>query len=263
MVDPYFKFGWVDVPYDTLSHNWARQALSIGQQAMKDPLLAHWWVCENTWFVGVDALPNDVDGAMPGGVPFPESAKHAVTSRFRAMPRLHEGQLSVVRPGYPRPRAGESTAAFCYRQKRCAAHVDGLKPVGPEKRRYLEERHAWILGLPLTENDNTEAPLVVWEGSHLIIQKAFCDALHRFPTEEWQNIDLTDVYHAARRQAFQSCRRVAINARPGGGFLLHRLCLHGVAPWGNSASANPDTYRAIAYFRPKDTGPADVWLNRR
>ena len=45
----------------------------------------------------------------------------------------HKAQLSVIFPGYPKPRIGDSEAAFEYRRKRDAAHVDGLLPIGEEK----------------------------------------------------------------------------------------------------------------------------------
>ena len=40
---------------------------------------------------------------------------------------LHPAQLSVIYPGYPKPRVGESEAAGRYRAKRDAAHLDWLK----------------------------------------------------------------------------------------------------------------------------------------
>ena len=45
---------------------------------------------------------------------------------------LHPAQLSVIYPGYPKPRVGESEAAGRYRVKRDAAHLDGLKMKPPE-----------------------------------------------------------------------------------------------------------------------------------
>ncbi|MBE0554438.1 MAG: hypothetical protein IH625_12180, partial [Rhodobacteraceae bacterium] len=40
--------------------------------------------------------------------------------------------------------------------------------------------------------------------------------------------------------------------------LMHRLCLHGVAPWADGAIAAPEG-RVIAYFRPELASVAD-WL---
>jgi len=38
-------------------------------------------------------------------------------------------------------------------------------------------------------------------------------------------------------------------AAPGQAYLLHRLALHGVAPWADGAEASADG-RMVAYFRP-------------
>jgi hypothetical protein len=48
---------------------------------------------------------------------------------------LHRAQVSVTYPGYPAPDPEESDAAHRFRRDRDAAHLDGLLPVGPEKRR--------------------------------------------------------------------------------------------------------------------------------
>lgn len=212
------------------------------------------WRCGGTWLAGVDALPNGAGGDI-AGVPLP--------SELRAvLPWLpdswHAAQLSTLRPGYPQPWAGESDAAFRFRQTRDAAHVDGLLPIGPDRRRMLREPHAFILGLPLTEADPGAAPLVVWEGSQTLIRRAFTAALAPHPPETWGDIDLTEVYHAARREAFATCPRVALPARPGEALLLHRMILHGMAPWADGALAPPEG-RIIAYFRPEFAHVAD-WL---
>jgi hypothetical protein len=41
--------------------------------------------------------------------------------------------------------------------------------------------------------------------------------------------------------------------------LIHRLALHGVAPWAEGAEAGPEG-RMIAYFRPEFEGLGDDWL---
>ena len=251
--------GWMKIPFDAGVLGWAETARGAGEAAMRDRALAHWWVCENTWFVGVDALPNDGRGALPGGAPLGGAPQSAIEALYGALPRLHNGQLSVVRPGYPKPREGESAAAFRYREKRDAAHVDGIKAVGPDRRRFIDERHAWILGLPLTENTPDEAPLVVWEGSHEIMRAALRTALAPHPEAEWDRVDVTEVYQSARRRIFDTCRRVPVCARPGEAYLLHRLCLHGVAPW-HAESAAENTLRMVAYFRPNVAVSVAEWL---
>ncbi|MDZ7709216.1 MAG: hypothetical protein U5K36_03295 [Roseovarius sp.] len=124
----------------------------------------------------------------------------------------------------------------------------------------LHERHAYILGLPLTEANAQASPLVVWEGSHHLMRRAFATALSGIAPRDWANVDLTDTYHAARRDAFETCARVPLFAPPGAAILVHRMALHGVAPWAEGATAPPEG-RMIAYFRPEfpDETRAD-WL---
>jgi hypothetical protein len=209
------------------------------------------WRCDGTWFVGVDALPNGPDGAI-NGTPFPWDAVPLPPEP------LHAAQLSVIRPGYPRPSPEETGAAFAYRRDRDAAHLDGLLPIGPEKRRMVKEPHGWILGLPL--NDTTAAPLTVWEGSHEILRAALLAALTPHPPETWGEVDITEAYQSARRTVFATCRRVELPVRPGGVTLLHRLALHGVAAWKPEDKAPPEG-RMIAYLRPQLASVAD-WLTR-
>ncbi|MFN6925194.1 MAG: hypothetical protein ACK4P8_06060 [Tabrizicola sp.] len=231
--------GWLRLGPHPAIAAWAKAARAVALDilaATGEP-----WRCGGTWFVGVDALPNGTDGAI-GGTPFP----------WEAMPLapepLHRGQLSVIRPGYPQPSAEESPAAFAFRRDRDAAHLDGLLPIGPDRRRMVKEPHAWILGLPL--NDTPASPLTVWEGSHEILRDALRRALDPHAPETWDEIDITEPYQTARRQVFASCRRVELPARPGEATLLHRLILHGVAPWRPEDSAPPEG-RMIAYFRPQ------------
>ena len=137
--------------------------------------------------------------------------------------------------------------------------MDGLHPVGPEKQRRLEEYQGFLLGLAVTEADAGAAPLVVWEGSHHIMRAAFQAALLEHAVEVWHEVDLTQVYQAARRQVFETCTRVVVHARPGEAYLLHRLALHGVSAWQDGATA-PEDGRVILYFRP-EIDRAD-WLRK-
>lgn len=72
-------------------------------------------------------------------------------------------------------------------------------------------------------------------------------------------MDVTEIYASARREVFETCPRVALPAAPGEAILLHRLTLHGVAPWAAGATADP-MGRAIAYFRPEMPGGIAAWL---
>ncbi|MGQ0610767.1 MAG: hypothetical protein ACT4N9_06655 [Paracoccaceae bacterium] len=158
--------------------------------------------------------------------------------------------------GYPRPSAEETPAAHAFRRDRDAAHLDGLLPMGPQRRRMLREPHGWILGLPLTACGPGAAPLVVWEGSQDLMGAALRAALLPHPPATWAEVDLTGPYAEARRAVFATCRRVVVAAAPGEAILLHRMALHGVAPWAEGAVAPPEG-RIIAYFRPLLPSVAD------
>ena len=90
-----------------------------------------------------------------------------------------------------------------------------LLAVGAEKRRFPREYHAFILGIPLDTVEEGSSPLVVWEGSHAIVKRALGDQLGPHPPERWHEIDVTEAYHAARREAFDQCRPVALTANAG------------------------------------------------
>lgn len=229
-----------------------------------DPAIARWaeaarvavrgsppgdWRAGGTWDVGLEALPNDADGSV-AGTPFPWAAL-----RLAPVP-LQRAQVSSVRPGYPQPD-GDATA-HRWRLSRDGAHLDGVLPEGPGRRRHIREPHAWILGLPLTRCDAGASPLVVWEGSHVILRAALKAALAPHPPADWPDVDVTDAYGAARAQVLATCPRVPLPARPGEALLVHRLMLHGVAPWADGASAPPEG-RRVAYLRPLLPSVAD-WL---
>jgi hypothetical protein len=217
---------------------WAAAALPLAIAALRDqPLRAG-----GTWAVGLDLLKNDAEGAV-AGVPLPW---HLLPL---APEPLHRAQLSAVYPGYPQPDAQESQAAAAFRRNRDAAHLDGLLPIGPDKRRMIREPHHWILGLPLTRCSADASPLVVWEGSHLLLGSAMAAALAPHPEEQWPEVDVTEIYQATRAEIFRTCARVETPLVPGQAVLLHRHLLHGVAPWGARAVAPPEG-RIIAYFRP-------------
>ena len=228
---------------------WADAALPFAQAALagtNDPLR-----CGGTWAVGLDLLPNDEAGRV-GGVDLP-------WADLGLSPEpLHRAQLSTIHPNYPQPSTEESATAYAFRLNRDAAHLDGLLPIGADRHRMVKEPHAWILGLPLNVSD--ASPLVVWQGSHLILQAALREALAPHKPETWGDVDVTQAYTAARRRIFDTCPRIALPVRPGEATLLHRLTLHGVAPWEAGATAPPEG-RIIAYFRPLMSSVED-WLLR-
>lgn len=249
--------GYIRFPWHPATHRWSQAARRTGIRVVRDPVLSEKWLhCEGTWFVGVDALPTEPDGSI-GGVPL----LGPFLSHIGTRSDLHPAQLSVTYPGYPRPRAGESDAAFGYRLRRDAAHMDGLQAEGAPRRRLLRERHDWILGLPLTETSPGASPLVVWEGSHHILRSALVDVLAQLDEEHWPSTDITEVYTKARQTAFATCRRVVLPSRPGEAVLLNPFLLHGVAPWQASAMASRHG-RMVAYFRPETADSPEVWLRQ-
>ncbi len=258
MVSDFWTRGWVKFPYDPDLAEWVSHALPVARASVVDPANADWLDCEGTWFIGVDALDNDAQGRVASSGPLMGQAMDFIVQHYGVLP-LHKGQVSVIHPGYPRPRRGESEAAGRYRRNRDAAHVDGLRPMGPDRRRRVDEPHAWILGIPLTEATEDAAPMVLWEGSHKILRAAFEQALADCPRQTLHEVDITDIYQSARREVFESCRRIELPATPGEAYLLHRHCLHGVAPWAPDASAGPDG-RMIAYFRPECAGGVAEWI---
>ncbi len=231
------QHGYVVFPYEAEVAVWARQARVVAL----DVLAAggerrH----GRTWFVGVDALPNAVDGSV-NGVPLTGTWRAYVDAPCQ----WHRAQLSVVFPGYPQQDPGESDAAHRFRRHRDAAHVDGLLPEGPNKQRHLREPHGFILGLALDEV--MASPLVVWCGSHKMMREAFQQALADLAPDKWGEVDLTEIYQTARRAVFDTCERFEVIAAPGQAILLDRHLLHGVAPWKPDGAGE---MRMMAYFRP-------------
>ena len=116
----------------------------------------------------------------------------------------------------------------------------------------------FILGLPINEYTHDESPPVVWEGSHNIVQQTFHNLLSEHPSDSWCDIDVTKTYQSMRKTIFKTCKRREILAKPGEAYVIHRLSLHGVAPWKASASSKSNN-RMICYFRPEMTNK-DQWL---
>lgn len=249
--------GWQLVPFATDILEWAKAARDVATGLLDTEENDGWWRYGRTWFAGVDVLPTGTDGAICG-VPLPPQVAGPLGVSDSAVTHLHLAQLSVVRPGYPIDDNSESPSAARFRRDRDAAHVDGLLPEGPNRRRHLREPHAVILGLPLNTCTAGASPLVVWEGSHEIMRRAFANRLRDVSAEDIGEVDITDVYQIARREVFATCRRIKVLARPGEAYFLHRLSLHGIAPWEEGARA-PTEGRMIAYFRPELRDPSG-WL---
>ena len=238
--------GWQLIDHHPSIAAWATAAQTLALKTLATRTEP--WRCGGTWLVGVDALPNDTSGAVPGAA-FPWDALPLTPEP------LHHAQLSVIKPGYPQPSPTEAEPAFKYRLNRDAAHLDGLI-AQPNGARMMQEPHHWILGLPLNTSD--ASPLVVWDGSHEILRSALATALAQVPPADWGSFDLNPAYQAARRYIFATCTRRLLPAKPGQATLLHRLTLHGVAPWQGIVTAPPEG-RIIAYLRPQ-MASVESWL---
>ena len=259
--ETFFRRGWIAFEADALTTAWARAARPVAAALMAPGVARESDIrCDGTWFAGVNVFPNGPDGSVPSeDVPPLAGAAVAFVRDVLGLEGFawDWAQVSACYPGYPRQDSEESEANHRYRVLRDAAHVDGLLR-DADRRRTLGETHAFILGLPLVEAAQGAAPFVVWERSHEVMRAAFRDRLSGIDPADWGREDITETYHAARRAAFDTCPRVEITAPPGGAYLVHRLALHGVAPW--RAGEGPP--RLVAYFRPDpypDASPA-WWL---
>ncbi|MCG6903163.1 MAG: hypothetical protein LJE68_10815 [Rhodobacter sp.] len=255
----FHEEGWLKCGTDPVLLQWLTHAIPAARAAVADPANAHWMRCQGTWFAGVNVLANDASGAVNGSGPLRGAIVETAAALGLPVQAWDRGQVSVIYPGYPKPRTGESDAAYRYRRDRDAAHVDGLHPVGDQRRRILSEPHAFVLGLPLGEAAADASPLVLWQGSHHIMRRALGAVLQDQPVERWGEVDLTEAYHAGRREVFETCARMCLHAGPGEAYLVHRLALHGVAPWTAGDDA-PGEARMIAYFRPELPGPISDWI---
>ena len=91
------------------------------------------------------------------------------------------------------------------------------------------------------------------------MRHAFITAFAGCDPETLRDVDITDAYQAARRVVFETCPRVPVAAKPGEAVLLHRMTLHGVAPWPDTVNEVPEG-RIIVYFRPELAGGVARWL---
>ena len=248
----FLKKGWIVFPPEEAVMDWVNEVQKPALATAEDPKFSQWHRCQGTWFVGVNVLGNDAAGRVQGGAAFRGAVKYFLDRHLAFGDYgFDAGQVSIIYPGYPKPREGESQAAFAFRRDRDAAHVDGLHPSGVDAARHQNEFQALLLGVSITMADERAAPLVVWEGSHRIMAQLYRKAFDNIAAYDWPKVDLTAAYHAARRQIFASCKRQIVHVPLGGAYLVHRFALHGVAPWQDDALVDPKG-RAIVYFRPED-----------
>ena len=251
--------GWAFFDHDDDVSNWIEHARDPSYQRAQDPVhLEKWSRHQGTWFVGADVLGNDRAGRLPNG---PKLAGAPIEFCKTLMDKADfdwgPGQVSICYDGYPKQDPYESDAAHAFRINRDAAHLDGLKPVGTPLRRFFEEYHGFILGLPVNDAPLGASPFVIWEGSHIIIQKFLADHFAGLDPADWPKQDLTDSYKAIRTHIFDTCARKIIHAKPGQAYVAHRFAIHGVAPWAHIGA--PD-HRSVIYFRPFWGGDKTAWL---
>ncbi len=227
---------------------WAKAAAPVARELVQSEALRTQWLRhQETWFVGVDTLPNAPDGSISGAC-----LAGPWDTVIEAPKTWHKAQVSAVYPGYPKQDDTESDANHRFRTRRCAAHVDGI--LLENGRRFLREPHSFILGLPL--GNSSASPLVVWPKSHILMRDALREMIAQ---SDPKSVDLTAGYKTARAKVFEQIEPVEVHAKMGQSMLLHRHLLHGVAPWKDGDSVPPEG-RIVAYFRPQFERMQD-WLS--
>jgi hypothetical protein len=257
----FFARGWCQFEFDSRLSNWVKSALPAAQASVIDEANRKWLRCGDTWFAGVNVLPNASDGSIDSDLRL--ELKCDVVDFITEALGLSDfswdkAQVSVCYSGYPQRMDTETEAAFVFRRDRDAAHVDGLLPEGVNRRRFLREWHGFILAIPMLEYDAGASPFVVWEGSQEIVRQKFQSIFQNKQAGDWPSLDITEDYHDVRHHIFKACKRVEIVAKPGEAYLVHRLALHGVAPWKTDLGSTCKE-RMICYFRP-ETGGVEQWL---
>jgi hypothetical protein len=245
--------GWAKLRYDPALAIWVKNTHPLALKAANNPEhRTNWLRCQGTWFVGVDVLTE----AAPLTGSVLKAAQYAIGHKNFDWGK---GQISTCYKGYPKQDKLETDGMFNYRGNRDFAHLDGLKAVGPDRLRKMEEFHGFILGIPLNETPEKAAPFVIWQGSHLIFRDMLAKAYAGIAPENWHKIDITDIYQQTRTEIFKTCKRVEIHAKPGEAYIAHRFALHGMAAWDEELDG-PDEGRMIAYFRPFWDGDLRGWL---
>ncbi len=250
-IEQFYQQSWFLFDHDPAIQQWTTHTLPIAREQVTAKQHADWLRHNGTWFVGVNALPNDPLGKVGQSEKLSGVAAEFIKQLFNIKQlRLDKGQISVCYPGYPQASAIDSKQAHLYRKRKDSAHVDGLRRDYETNKRYLKEAHSYVLGIPLVDYSADASPLVVWEGSHEIIRRAFTELFDGLNPEQWGEVDVTEIYRHARQEVFDTCKRVAVPAKLGEAFIVHRLAVHGIAPWGETAWSGKDG-RMICYFRPE------------
>ena len=208
MVDALLQRGWCRFAEDAAVRAWAEAALPAARVAMHDPAQAHWWQCEDTWFVGVDALDNDARGAVAGGPSLCGAPVSVISEMFGvACPRCTRHRFRWCGKGIPsraRARVRRRSAIACAGTRRMWM---AFAPKGAARRRRIAEPHMFILGLPLTGCRAGGLPR--WCFGKAVTRSCapvFATALADHKAEDWGQVDITEAYVAARREVFETSR---------------------------------------------------------
>ena len=254
------QHGWHRLPPTASLLAWSKAHLASAQACMSNPKNKHWWRYQNTWFAGVNVLENDAAGAVGDKPSLPQDLLQELANYCLAETNtLDQGQVSALYPGYPQVDLQQSEAANHFRQQHYAAHLDGLVPLGPTRRRFLTEQHSFILGISLTEHPANAAPLMVWPNSHQRIQAWLKSTLEDKSPTSWDQLDLTDEYQQLRKQILDDTEPHALHLAKGEAYVVHRHLLHGMGHWPTDLADPLQQGRIIAYFRPCWHQPKD-WL---
>ena len=264
--------GWCFLDNDDQHHRWIEAAkANILYKFGKRKYTKRDFRSGNTWFIGTNFLDNGSDGNI-NGVSMSSGLWSQISGKFgQGVEYWDPGQVSIFWQGYPKNDSRETEKAFKYRLNKYASHVDGLLPIGPKKRRFAKEYHAFILGLPVINSMAGSAPLVVWEGSHIIFRDLFRRLYNRVSETELRNLDITEMYQKCRTKVFSTCPIRKIFSDHNQPYVLDRHLLHGVVQWktnkmhsskkcpNDGIQFDPLSGRIVIYFRPSYKSPMD-WL---
>ena len=259
--------GWVRLGWDRPDGGLGGKAASGPTMALTQASEGAEFRCDGAWFPGdqyrwptAQTAARRSLGVPPlGGAPLRFLAE-ALGFAGLAFDRA---QLSVCFPGYPRQGArgdrGRLRLSLASATPpmstgcgaRCRARADG------GSRRPTASSSACRWWRPIRPRARSRSGRARTRSCAAPSREAFAGA----PPERWREIDVTEAYQEARQRCFETCARVPLPARRGESTIVHRLALHGVAPWTAPANAPP---RAIAYFRPDPFPGAapDWWLTR-
>ncbi|MDG2474003.1 MAG: hypothetical protein P8M50_01840 [Paracoccaceae bacterium] len=156
------RSSWAIINEDQLMLDWVANAKKIAKQKFNsNDLDEKQFRCGGTWFVGQNFLKNNLSGKL-NNIAFDGLAVNSILERYgKYYKGWDEAQLSICFEGYPRLSDSETSKSFAYRKNNFGAHVDGILPIGESKRRYAQEWHAFIFGIPLVNFNEFAAPVVV------------------------------------------------------------------------------------------------------